>query len=401
MLSITREQAPSPRSIVDMSSRRRIAAASLALALATSVLMGSPAQAAPQSLFGTTVDVIAQPSGDSLLGSTAYVTDGAGLLAVSVASPLPETLTATLVVGATPIGSCSIPAGLTICDILFTTLPVGSNAVTVRFESDGMTQNYTGTLVGVTDTVPTFRIEWQDASGAWVDGSGAGLTLLGGTALRCVVTNNSNASLEFDTVGWTINFDPSGSSGGSISDTLAAGEVGTYPLWSGAASSVIDASCSGGVILRDGTTTGNGTGGSVIPMSGTITADRVPAPGTTVTITADSLVPDLVASYGVLLDGVPVAGSPVAAPAPSYDFSIPVSIPASIAPGDHVLTVVTVFNSRTIALAAFPFQVAAPELAATGAELDRQSAAWFGFAGLLVLAVGGALLLASRRRYTA
>lgn len=368
------------------------------LAIAASVVGLSPAQASPQSLFGTTVEVVATTSGDSLLGGTAYIQSGGTPLLVTLGDPLASDVTVTLLQGVDTLDACTITAGLDACVMnTYTPLPVGANPVTVRFVSGATTVDYTGTLFAVANIAPTVRIEWQDAAGAWVDGSGTGLPLRGPTALRCAVTNNSNAPITFTSFSSTVSLLPSGSSTVAITGTLAAGAIGYYPIWSGLASEASSASCSGSVSVLDGTGNGGGVGGGVIPIGGTITVDRTPAPGTTVTLTGDNVVPTLVPEYAVLLDGVPVAGSPVAAPGPDYDFTLDVDVPASLAPGDHVLTVVLSFNGRDVAIAAFPFAVAEPQLAATGAAMDAP----LGLGALMLLGLGTALLLGTRQRATA
>lgn len=369
------------------------------IAMAASVSALSPAQAAPLSLFGTTVEVVATTSGDSLLGGTAYTQSGGTPFLVTLGDPLASDVTATLLVGADTVDSCTITVGLNDCVMnSYSPLPAGANAATVRFTSGASTVDYAGTIFVVTNIAPTVRIEWRDAAGSWVDGSGTGLPLRGSTALRCVVTNNSNAPITFTSFSSGASLLPSGSISVPITGTLAAGAVGTYPVWSGLASEVSSASCSGSVSVLDGTGNGGGTGGGVIPIGGTITVDRTPAPGATVTITGDLIVPPVVSEYSVLLDGVPVAGSPVSAPGPDYDFTIDVDIPASLAAGDHVITVVASYSGQNPALAAFAFEVAEPQLAATGSQLDGTALVAPGALALLVAGAGVLLLAPGRRR---
>ncbi len=385
-----------------MRSPRRISAGIVALALATSVLAASPAQAAPQSLFGTTVDVVASISSESLLGSTAHVPFSGGPLLAELGASLASDVEVTVLAGVTTIDSCTITAGDTTCGMSTGgSLPSGATPVTIRFAMGPTTSDYAGTIFAVTNTAPTVRIQWQDAAGTWVDGSGIGLPLRGATALRCVVTNNSNAPVTFNSFSSMVSLVPSGSSVVPITGTLAAGAIGYYPIWSGLATEASSASCSGSVLLRDGTGTGNGTGGGVIPIGGTISVDRTPAPATTVTITGDLIVPPVVSEYSVLLDGVPVAGSPVTAPGPDFDFSIDVDIPASLAPGDHVVTVVATYSGQDSALAAFPFEVAEPELAATGSVLDASALVTPAALGLLTLVAGALMIVTVRRRRVA
>lgn len=381
-----------------MSLLRPVAVAAT-LALAASLAALSPAHAAPQALFGTTVDVIAQPSGDAVLGSTAYVPVSGGTVVATLAASLGSDVDVTLLNGATTIDTCTIVSGDTTCGLSTGgILPAGPTAVTVRFVMGVTTVDYTGTLFAVTSPAPTVRIQWQDAAGTWVDGSGIGLPLRGPTALRCVVTNNSNAPITFVSFTSSIALSSSGSIVVPLTGSLAAGVIGYYPIWSGLASEASSASCAGGVSLRDGTGTGNGTSGGVIPIGGTITVDRTPAPGTTVTITGDLLVPPVVSQYAVLLDGVAVAGSPVAVSGPDFDFSLAVAIPASLAPGTHVLSIVASYSGQNSALAAFTFSVAEPQLAATGAALDESTMATPSALAILVVLAGLVLVLTARQR---
>jgi hypothetical protein len=369
----------------------------ISLAVIAGTVWASPAQAAPQSLLGTTVEVVATTSGDSLLGGTAYIQSGGTPFLVTLGAPRASDVTATLIVGVAIIDTCTITAGFGDCVMnSYSALPAGAHAATVRFTMGATTADFTGTIFVVTNIAPTVRIEWHDAAGTWVDGSGTGLPLRGSTAMRCVVTNNSNAAITFTSFSSTVLLLSSPPSIVPITGTLTAGAIGYYPVWSGLVSEVSSASCSGSISVLDGTGNGAGTGGGLIPVDGTITIDRTPAPGITVTITGDEIVPTMVAEYSVLLDGVAVAGSPVAAPGPDYDFVIDVDVPASLAAGDHVITVVATFDSRNIAYAAFPFSVADPELAATGAAMDAP----LGF-GALALLSGLAMLLTARRRRVA
>lgn len=373
-------------------------AAIAAISLGSALVVAAPAQAAPQSLYGTTVSVFSTSSGDSLLGSTAYVPVSGAALNVVLASTLGFDVIVSLRQGATELSTCTITTASTSCGIATAGLfAAGATPVTVRFAGGPSTVEYTGTVFAVTNVAPAITIEWQDAAGDWVDGSATSVPLRGSTALRCVITNNSNAPMTFTSMQGEAFFTPSGSLITPITGTLAAGATGRYTLWSGEASTVGSGSCAGGVSLRDGTGTGNGDGGGVIPITGTIEVDQTPAPGTTVTITADSIVPPVVTEYSVLLDGVPVAGSPVAASGPGFGFVLDVVIPSTLAPGDHVLSVVVSFNGVDSAIAAFPFTVAGPQLAATGSTMDALPA----IGGALLFLAAGALLFGLRRRVTA
>lgn len=374
----------------------------VAATIVASAVVVSPAQAAEQSLFGTTVDVFSPITSESLIGSTVYVPEVTPTLVVEIGDAQATDIVVTLLNGPTTVDSCTVLAGGTLCGLSsLGGLPDGPTAATVRFEMGAATVTFGGTIVVVTNDAPTFRIEWRDAAGAWVDGSSIGLPLRGATAVRCVINNNSNAAITLTSVAATINLNPTGPETVAITATLAAGAVGSFPIWSGPVPAINSAHCSGGVDLRDGTGAGNGSGGGVIAIGGTITVDRTPAPGQTVTITANGVLPPVVSEYSVLLDGAPVASSPVAAPAPDFGFVFDISVPASLAAGDHVITVVATYLGRDVAIAAFPFTVEAPRLAATGGAIDHAMTAWSAAVGLLVTAMGSFLILLNRRRQVA
>lgn len=360
-------------------------------------MVAAPAQAAPQSLYGTTVTVFSTSSSDSLLGSTAHVPVAGTSLAVQLAAPLAFDVNVSLRQGATELTTCTITTASTTCAMATGGLfAAGATPVTVRFTGGPATVDYTGTIFAVTNSAPTVTVEWQDAAGAWVDGSGTSVPLRGASTARCVITNNSNALITFTSMQGQLFFTPSGSTATPINGTLAAGATGQYTIWSGPVASVGSVSCSGGVALRDGTGTGSGNGGGIIEVGGTIDVNRTPAPGTTVTITAAGILPPLVTEYAVLLDGVPVSGSPVAAPGPGFGFVLDVVIPSNLTPGNHVISVVSSFNGIDSAIAAFPFTVAGPQLAATGVATDVAPA----LGGAMLLLAVGALLMGLRRRVT-
>ncbi|QOD93988.1 hypothetical protein [Chryseoglobus sp. 28M-23] len=110
----------------------------VALALGSGALLAAPAHAAPQTLFGTTVDTVAQPSGESVLGDTAHV--------LSIGSSVDSTLGAargldvvvTLRENGTDLVTCTIPAGSLSCS-LFTgdLLAPGTHAVSLVASSSG------------------------------------------------------------------------------------------------------------------------------------------------------------------------------------------------------------------------------------------------------------------------
>lgn len=368
-----------------------------ALSLGATVVVAAPAQAATESLYGTTIRVFAPLTSEDVLGSTAHVPLSGGTIVALLGSTLAFDVNVSLRQSATELTNCTITSGTTSCSVSSGGLfAAGATPVTLRFTGGPSTVDYTGTVFAVTNTAPSIAVEWQDAAGSWVDGSSTSVPLRGATAARCVITNNSNATVTFDSMQGELYFTPSGSTVTPITGTLAAGATGRYTIWSGQASSASSISCSGGVALRDGTGTGNGNGGGVIPITGTIEVNRTPAPGTTVTITADAIQPAVVSEYAVLLDGVPVAGSPAAAPGPGFGFVLDVVVPSNLAPGNHVITVVSSFNGIDSAIAAFPFTVAGPQLAATGVATDVAPA----LGGALLLLAAGALLVGQRRRVT-
>lgn len=362
----------------------------LPVALVGGLLAAAPAQAATQPLFGTTVDVTLQPSNDSLLGSTAYALSSGGGVQVALGAALAADVAFELYEGATLIASCTVTASTTTCTAGMAALSVGAHSVTARFTQSSVTVNYTGTVFTVQNVAPSVRLEWQDASGAWIDGSGTGLPFFGTTTARCVVTNNSNAGLTFDTFTGSVSH-TGGPTITAITGALAAGATGYYSIWSGPVSQNPSAGCGGGVDFPDGSGNGNGTGGGAIAVSGSITASPTPAPGRTVTIAGSSLVPPI-SVYYVTLDGADVAG-PITTPGPDYAFSADVAVPAALAPGMHVITVRAVYSERSIVFAQFAFEVAAPALAATGADATAPVAS-----GILALVAGVLLLLVARRR---
>lgn len=369
---------------------RRIALV-IALSLVGTFVAASPAQAVEQPLFGTTVDVFAPTSGDSLLDGVAHISS-TGSLVVQLDSPLGSDVDVSILREGLVDTSCTIDAGFSDCTLLAGGLfASGANAVTVRFTMGATTVDYAGTLFIVTSDAPTFRLQWRDAAGEWVDGSGVGLPLFGQTALRCTVTNNSNAPIILNTVSASV-------SGGAdpvtvpLTGAIGAGATGTFDVWSGAVDS-LSVSCSGGVALRSGIGSGGGNGGGLTPVSGTIELDRTPAPGVTVTLTGDNITPPVISTFAVLLDGVEVAGSPVSITSPDFDFSTTITIPSSLAPGSHAITLVGAYEGREITYAFFPFEVAQPELAATGATLEGPIGI-----GLTTLIVGLALIAGARMR---
>jgi hypothetical protein len=298
------------------------------LTAVTNVVSVTPAQAIEQSFFGTTGDVrvpAATAGNEKLIGSTAYVPITGGTLQPYIATPIATDMPVTITRAGATVGTCTIYAGGTWCDInTGTSLPAGATAVTVRFATGGTTADFTGTLFAVVETYPTFTLEWRDAAGTWIVGTGGPpLPLMGTTALRCTVLNNSNGAITWRSLNLNATLvSPNGSISIPIRETLAAGATGHYDMYSGSVFRVVFAICSGGGQLPTGNGAGGGNGLGVTAVDGTIAIDQTPAPGTKVTITGDGVYTGSARSYAVLLDNVAVAGSPVSTRAPDYDFSI-------------------------------------------------------------------------------
>jgi hypothetical protein len=373
--------------------RSRSLLLALPLAIVGSLALAAPAHAATEPIFGTTVEVTLFPSGDSLLGSTAYFPDSGGGIVVTVADAPATAIQFELLDGPTTVASCTVAIATTGCSTGSAGLTPGTHSVTARFTQGATTVEHTGTLFSVLTAAPSVTLEWQDAAGNWVDGASIGLPLFGETAMRCVVTNNSNAPFTFLSFTGAVSFVGSPSPT-PITGTLAGGATGHYPIWSGPSSTGASGGCTGSVTLASGIGSGNGTGGGIIPISGTIEASPALAPGRTVTVEGAGLVPPVITSFEVLFDGVPVDGSPVAlSGGPDYAFTIDVDIPATLAPGTHAITVVGSYSDREIAFAYFPLEIAAPVLPATGVDVVTPAGS-----ALAVLVLGGVVVLAAARR---
>lgn len=372
----------------------RIRLVSMTVVAAAVLILPVPAAAAaPLSLFGTTVSVMSVPSGDSLLGGTSYVPITAdGGLIVETAAPLAEDVLVQIIEAGTESSRCTIQAGFTQCSMSSAGVyDAGANPVTVRFTKGAIVIDYTGTVYAVTDVQPSVRLEWRDAAGTWVDGSLTAVPLLADTAMRCVVTNNSNAPITLETFAGSLSL-PSGSLTDTITDELQAGETGEYVIWEGPVDGAMSATCSGPVGLRDGRGTGNGTGGGVIALSGQIMIDRPFDPGSMVRLTGSGLLPPTPASLRILFDGVEVEGSPVTVADPTWGFAIDVQVPADLPPGNYSLDVVGTYGDNEIAFASFPLTVPAPALAATG-----MGVAPFWMTPLVLLGAGALLIMITRR----
>jgi len=329
-------------------------------------------------------------------------------IATPIATDMPVTITRT---GAT-VGTCTIYAGATWCDInTGTSLPAGATAVTVRFATAGSSADFTGTLFSVVGTYPTFSMEWQDAAGNWIVGTGGPpLPLMGMTALRCVIVNNSNGAIIWSSLTLSSSLSPSGSLIIPIRETLEGGATGYYSMYSGSVFGISSSSCYGGGQLPNGYGVGGGNGLGITPVAGTIAVDQTPAPGTTVTITGDGVRMGTAGSYAVLLDDDAVDGSPVSTTAPDYDFSVDVDVPSDLDPGEHMLKVVETASGKNVAFAAFPFTVAEPpatelpagggesQLPTTGPSFSGNTLAAVSTLALLVTGAGVALVISARRR---
>jgi hypothetical protein len=316
-----------------------------ALTAVSTVVAVTPAQATDQAFFGTTGNVRAPAAlagNDKLIGSTAYVASTGGTLQPYIATPIATDMPVTITRTGATVGTCTIYAGGTWCDInTGSSLPAGAPAVTVRFATAGSSADFTGTLFSVVETSPTFSMEWQDAAGTWIVGSGGpSVPIMGTTALRCTIINNSNGDIIWRSLNLNGTLLPSGSISIPIRETLAGGTTGHYDVYSGSVFGIVAGSCSGGGQLPTSSGVGNGTGLGVIAVSGTIDIDQTPAPGTTVIITGDGVYSGTAGSYAVMLDDVAVDGSPVSTTAPDYDFSVDVNVPSDLAPGAHRLIVV-------------------------------------------------------------
>jgi hypothetical protein len=366
------------------------------LALGAATLAPLPAAATPQPLFGTTVDVIVQWSGQTLLGQTARMASTGGMLVARVEEPRATNIAVTFFLDSAPLGACTIVAPLgTNCATGTGALAAGEYTVDVAF-SDGVdTVTYQGTLLAVDVAAPEIALEWRDAVGNWIDGTGGDVPLRGETTARCVITNVSNASFVFDAFEATITHATLGAVT-PITGTLEAGQSRAVEVWSGPVSGLTSASCGGSVSYATSMTASGSRSGTVIPVTGTFALSATTAaPGDTVVLTASGIGPAIAATYPVRLDGAPVAGSPFAVTVPDPNFRADVALPADAALGAHLVTLAVTYNGITSVVAALPITVALPELAATGT--DPVALARAAGLGLLML-LGGALLLASARR---
>ena len=389
-------------------------AITVALTAVSTVVAVTPAQATDQAFFGTTGDVRAPaaPAGnDKVLGSTAYLPETNATLQPYISAIIATDIVVTITRPGATVGTCTIFAGGTFCSIFAPSLPAGASSVTVRFATAGSSADFTGTIFGVVASAPTIFMEWQDAAGTWIVGSGGpAVPIMGTTTLRCVTVNNSNAPITWTSLTATASLLPSGSISIPIRDTIAGGATAYFNLYSGSIFGVSSSSCGGGGTYAHGNGMGNGTGTGVAAVSGTIEIDQTPAPGTTVTITGDGVYSGTAGSYAVLLDDVAVDGSPVSTTGPDYDFSVDVNVPSDLAPGEHMLKVVETASGKNVAFAAFPFTVpeppatelpaggGEPQLPTTGPSFPGNTVAAVSTLALLVSGAGVALVISARRR---
>lgn len=377
------------------------------LALAGSLALAAPAAAAPQPAFGTTVEVTIQPSGDSLLGSTARVSRSGGGFAVTLGEAPGADVQVSLREGGTEFAVCVIPAVDTSCGAPIPGADPGSRSIDVHLTRDADAVVHSGTLFFVDDAAPSVRLEWRDAAGNWIESPGNAMPLHGGTAARCVVTNEGNAAFEFDSFSGFVGGAVSG--GGPVTvpleATVPAGATVPFEFWSGPVAGVTSSSCSGSIRYAPGILNGTGVGDGVVPVEGTFALSAATAePGDLLRLTATSVTPPF-GEYTVSLDGVVVAsGVTVEMPAGSFEVGVP--IPEDAAPGEHTVTLSMTWEDRpSVVFATFPVALPAPPsppeptlpaestLPATGTEATP--ALW---ALALVLAGAGALTAARRAR---
>jgi LPXTG-motif cell wall-anchored protein len=210
--------------------------------------------------------------------------------------------------------------------------------------------------------------------------------------MRCTITNGSNGPIDLVTANGSLTFLAAPTLTVPLTGSIPAGGTRSFPVWSGAiADGPSSASCSGSIEYPDAIGGGGGTGGGIIPITGTIEATPAPAPGRTVTVSGDSVFPPVISSFRITLDGVEVPDSPRTITGPDFDFSALVVIPAGIAPGTHTIAVQGTFSGRDITYAQWQFEV--PTLAATGVDAGTPA-----LLATLAVATGGVLLLLRRRR---
>lgn len=384
-----------------MRQRRSLTLAAL-VGLVGALFFAAPAAAAPQPGLGTTVDAVIYPSGQSGLGETVWLPSSTSTLVASTVDPVLATTVVELWEGATLLATCDIPVTATGCSDTIPALSSGAHSVEYTFSSTAGTATFSGTLFTITEPTPTVTIEWQDAGGNWIDGSGIGVPLFATATTTgvCVITNLSNAPVTFNSAEVTV-FHPSGPETVlPITGTLEAGAQLAFEFYAGPVSGVSGVSCSVGVLFAGGFSGGgNGDGGGVIPITGTLTASPLSvAPGDTITVTGTNVDPPLFEEIRVLLDGAPAPGSPTGLTMPGGILDFDVVIPTTATAGTHTIAVQGYYNAGQryvlVTLATFTVTVSGG-LAATGVENLTAP-------GLIAVALllGGALLLVRRRLAT-
>ena len=247
-----------------------------AVSLLGAVAVSSPAVAAPQPGFGMTLDVLVHPGAQSGLEATAYVPLTGGGIVVSTSSAVAANTVLTITEGATELATCTVFTGTTGCGDSLPALDAGTHNVTYTFDDGVDSVSFSGTIFAVVAAQPTIMIEWQDADGTWIDGTDTALPLLASTSTvgRCTVTNNSNAAGTL--TGFTTSVShPSGPPTiVNLTDTLAAGESRSFTMFSGSAGDAGTYNCSGSILFPSTTGSGNGEGGAIVPVEGSISASR-------------------------------------------------------------------------------------------------------------------------------
>lgn len=374
---------------------RRSPGLALALPLALiAALTAAPAYAAQQSGLGTTLDVTIQPGTQSALEETAYLPVGGGTAIADTGDAVAADTTMTITEGATTLMSCTIVTGNTQCGDTVPAIDPGANNVVYTFDNGTSSVAFNGVLFGVTNVAPTVTLEWQDADGDWIDGSAIGIPLFSSavTTARCTVTNNGNAPATLAGATGTVGHPSASDTIVPLSGTIASGATQSFPLWTGTASGVSTAGCSVPIDFPASSgSNGNGTGGGVILIGGTITTSALAIPpGGTVSVAGAGLMPPINTTYHVTVNGAPAPGSPVTITVPAGEFDLDVVFPTA---GTYTLAVHNDASPTDITFATFTVTVGVAEIADTGADENATLAV----AGLLVLA--GSALLVLRRRF--
>lgn len=337
-----------------------------------------------------TVDVVVQPSGQSGLEDLAYVPLTGGAVVAGTSIPVTTATEMTVTEGVAELAACTIAVAAQGCSGNFVALTAGAHSVTYTFDDGVNTVSFAGTIFAVTAVAPTVTIEWQDADGTWIDGSGGGVPLLGSadTAARCVITNNSNAFISLASFTAAIGHPVGSHTLVPLTGTVDPGSARAFTTYAGPVSDVTNHHCTGGITFAFGDGSGGGIGGTRFLIEGNITASPLNVdPGDTVTVTATGLLPPVSSVYTVTVNGVAAPGSPTTLVMPGGDLSFDVVFPTS---GTYTLAVHNVYSGQTITFASFTVNVTG--LAATGADATVPLAL-----GLLLLFVGTAFVVLRSR----